>query len=76
MFRRDPHNLLLSIPSYTKKTTTGTPSATSTPQSTSQLLHEVRSLSDGVNSSNDLRTYVMDLYTYENVDLLNFAKDR
>ena len=55
---------------------TGTPPATSTTQSTSQLLHEVRSLSDGVNSSNDLGTYAMDLSTFENVDLLNFAKDR
>ena len=54
---------------------TGTPPTTSTPQSTSQLVHKVRSPSDGGNIINDLRTDAMDLSTFENADLLDVAKE-
>ena len=54
---------------------TGTPPTTITPQSTSQLVHKVRSPSDGGNSINELRTDSMDLSTFENADLLDVAKE-
>ena len=49
-----------------KQSATGTPTTTSTTQSTSQFLHKIQSPIGGGNIINDLRTDAMDLSTFDN----------